>query len=289
MTHPAHPETNEIATAADLGRRAADAQHVDLSEYGIESAFGHLRRDDERLEVHDLELYCDYPRRARGDAILHNHTDFVAYVNRNASGAPDAATAWADQKGRRIVAVFNDHASSAQGGWRDHTATLALQVDPDWQAWIGRNGKLGGQVEFAEHIEDQLHTIVSPPAADMLEVAQTFTAHRNISFEQSNRLKSGEVQLRYVEQMTDAKAGVRRDIEVPETFTIRVSPYLGVEPVELTARLRYRIREGQLFIGYKLARPDLVEQGAFDGLRLAVAEGITVPLLLGTPPAALSR
>ncbi|WP_051580634.1 DUF2303 family protein [Pseudonocardia acaciae] len=270
-----------VAEAADLARQAEAAKAVDQAqlERGL---VVRVVRHDERIEVTDLEHILTTPREARGAVTVYDPLDFISYLNRLAT---PATTGWADPESGCVVAVFDDH-QPERPGWRQHRATLHVRRDPEWAAWTGNDSQLGAQEWFAEFIEDHFMSIVEPDAATMLEISSTFQAARNSSFERGVRLQSGDLQLRFVEETT-AKAGTRGQLEVPERFTIRVSPYLGVAPVDLTARLRYRIRDGHLGIGYQLHRPDLAEQEAFNRVRAAVAEHTQVPVHLGQAPTTL--
>lgn len=278
-------DSSAVAAVAELAERGAQARVV-LD--GVPDASGSLLvrvlPPGDRIEVLDLERHLGAPREPRGSAAIHEPSDFIAYVTRHAG---PATTIWATQDFRRFTAVFNDHDPHAGPGWRDHRATLQLQLDPDWAAWIAQDGKLVHQAEFAEFLEDNLAAITDPPAADMLEVATTFHAHRNVAFRQGVRLSSGDVQLHYQEETTGT-AGAKGALDVPREFTVRLAPYLGVDAVYLTARLRWRITEGTLRIGYKLHRRDLVEAEAFDRIRSLVAQQVgDTPVLLGEAPTPL--
>lgn len=282
--------TNDLVTAAaDLGRR--DAERVpgayDLTR---NTALVVARvRQDEAIRTVNLERHLPTPLHSRGEATLHDPADFAAYVTRLADRV--RTTVWADLEAGHIDAVLDDHADNgatgSTAGWRQHRVSLRMQDDPDWRDWMKLNGELVGQVDFAEHIEQMTHTIVSPSAADMLEFITSFHAKRNVTFSQQVNVLSGDVQLTYDE---DTKTGNRSgQIEVPKVFTVRLSPWLTVAPVELTARLRHRITDGQLAIGYSLLRPDRARQGAFSAVIDAVNTGIgDLTMHLGTPPAALS-
>ncbi|WP_031465984.1 DUF2303 family protein [Sciscionella sediminilitoris] len=275
------------AEAIDLiGRNAIDAADADAEPRAIDPARPlYLRAlDDTRhMEVRHLEQFMPAPQRARGGAVLHDLPSFLTYVNR--LGAPET-TIWAHERVGTVSAVFNDHGGSTPG-WRDHTARLALQPDPDWQLWTNSDGSLGDQEWFAEHIEDTAHTIRNPDAATMHMIAMTFKAHSKAEFNRSTRLESGDVALTYSEETT-AKAGGKGNIEVPERFAIELRPFVGAEPQQLIARLRYRIRDGGLRIGYKLLRPDEARRQAFetivDGVRDALR--IEAPVMYGTTPEA---
>jgi uncharacterized protein YfdQ (DUF2303 family) len=269
-----------VQSAAELGRQTEQAAPAAPYELTADtSVVVRTVRTDERIETVDLERLLATPRRERGLVVVHEPADFAAYVHRLEN---PATTVWADDTALSVTAVFNDHTPDS-AGWRDHTAVLQVRRDPDWQAWLARDGQLDGQAEFAEHLEDQARVIVDPDAATMLEVATSFHARRNASFSRASRLDTGDVQLAWNEETT-ASAGASGRLEVPRQFTLLLSPFIGVAPVEVVARLRYRLRDGRLGIGYKLDRPDLAERAAFVDIRASIANTITSPVVSGTAP-----
>lgn len=269
-----------VQTAAELGRRAAQAAPAAPYELTPDtSVVVRATRTDERIDTVDLERLLAEPRRVRGTVELHEPADFAAYVQRLENAA---TTVWADDSTLRVTAVFNDHTPNV-AGWRDHTAVLEIRRDPDWQAWLTRDGVLDGQTEFAEHLEDQARVIVTPDAATMLEVATSFHARRAASFSRASRLDTGDVQLAWNEETT-ASAGASGRLAVPRQFTLRLAPFVGVPPVEVVARLRYRLKDGRLGIGYKLDRPDVAERNAFVDIRAGIANTVAAPVVSGTAP-----
>lgn len=282
-------EADSMPTAvdqiADLARRDAE-RTPDSYLLNHDNALVVAKvRNDETVHVRDLEQYLATPQRARGHAVIHDPGDFCAAVNRLSN--VDHTTVWASVDTGTITAVVNDHATWDQPGWRDHTLTLQLQADEDWKAWMGLNGRLVEQAKFAEFIEDVAHTVVSPDNATMLEVASTMVAKHQVEFSQSTRLQTGDVALMF-EETTNAKAGTKGDIEVPERIVVQLSPWRGVQPAQIDGRLRFTIRGGQLAIGYKLIRPDSFRDEVFSRLVQRVEEGLdTVPIYRGTPPASL--
>lgn len=277
------PSAEIVSAAADLGRRDAERTPTPYDLNAARSLVVARVRTDETLEVRALEGYLAAPLHPRGAAVVHAPADFVGYVARLAT---DHTTMWADLATGRVVAVLDDHADADAAGWRAHTVTLAMQEDPDWATWLRYDGERREQSVFAEHLEGLTHTIDSPPAADMLEMVSTFHAHRNVTFRQAVKVTSGDVQLTY-EEDTKAAAGASGKMEVPREFTLRISPWTTVPPVELTARLRWRIENGALRIGYALLRPDRAKRDAFETVLAVVRAGVPVPLFLGAPPAAV--
>lgn len=286
------PATIEAATVpsdveqiADLARRDAERtpEPYWLDDDDDRSLVLAKLRGDERIEKLNLEEYLDQPNRARGGVAVHDPSDFVDVVNRLANA--EHTTVWANVEHGAITAVVNDHARWDAPGWRDHTATLRLQEDEDWRRWIARDGKLLAQEDFAQFLEDVAHTVIEPDNATMIEVATSMIAKREVEFSQATRLQTGDVQLRY-EETTKANAGAKGDMEVPEKIVVRVSPWRGVLPADLDARLRWRIVGGQLAIGYRLLRPDAFRDEVFAGLVAKVRDGLAndVPLYLGATP-----
>jgi uncharacterized protein YfdQ (DUF2303 family) len=273
---------NLVSAAAELAYRDAD-RSLRTSTVEQDTAFVIARlRNDERVEERSLERHLGTPRRNRGTANVHDPNDFAEYINRLADDA--TTTVWADPDGGKLVAVFDDHVDATLPGWRSHTATLTLKADPDWQKWLACHNKLGGQADFAEQLEDLAHTVVDPDAATMLEIARTFDAKRSVNFNSGVRLDSGDVQLTF-EETTNARAGEKGRLDVPAAFVISISPFLGVPPAEVQARLRWRIVNRALAIGYALLRPDRVRREIIAGLVGQLRSEIDpVPVFLGFPP-----
>jgi Uncharacterized conserved protein (DUF2303) len=66
---------------------------------------------------------------------------------------------------------------------------------------------------------------------------------------------------------------------------ISISPFLGVPPADVQARLRWRIVDRSLAIGYALLRPDRVRRDIIAGLVGQLRSQIgAVPVFIGFPP-----
>lgn len=276
---------NSITVAADLGRRDAERTLTPYDLDGTTALVVSKLRIDEKVVVTDLENHLDAPLRARGTAAVHDPGDFARYVKRMGDVNPEHASVWADIDRGTVTAVLDDHANNIQPGWRSHTVRLALQGDPDWTAWNQYDNKLLSQVLFAEFLEQQMHTIIRPAAADIYEVATSLQAKRAITFASSARTKNGDIQFTYDEQ-TKATAGQKGQVEIPDEFVLRLAPFAYTAPVELTAKLRYRIEDGALKIGYKLLRPQEVRRDAFSAIvgEIRGQLGESLPVFLGSVP-----
>lgn len=210
---------------------------------------------------HDLERYQPEPDRQRGTVRAFTADGFVAAFDRRINNDADPATVYADLDRCRLTAVLNDDVH-AVAGWRDHRIAYEPQLTPEWQHWTAHQG-LGTQAEFAAALEEGETELVDPAPTVMLEIAQTFHASTSAKFKQHGRLRDGRTQLVYEEDI-DAKAGDGEGlVTIPDTFTIRVRPFYGAEPVDVTCRLRYRVERGDLRIGYTIHRPDEVVRTSF--------------------------
>ncbi len=221
--------------------------------------------------------YRDTPRRKKGQVALTTPASLSQYVNLH---KVDGTEVFADWRKRQAVAVINDHGTGA--GWGDHRATLTLVATPEWTRWAELDSKWLTQEQFAEHILDTTADVVDPPAAELMEMAETFVATKAVSFRSGSRLRDGQRQLTYVEEI-NAQAGPAGNVSIPERILLRLAPFDGADVVEMSARVRYRINDGALRLGYVLDRPDLVLREAFANVMAGVEAATGITALWGTP------
>ncbi len=213
----------------------------------------------------DLSAWRDRPVRKTG--VYHPATVDALVAITNLHGEDNEnTTVWVHPTSGRVVTVFDDNGREFSG-YQQHRAVLQLQETPEWAFWTGQDGKMVGQEAFAEHIEAGLAEVEQPDAADLLEIAQSFHVKKDASFRSATRLSSGEIQFAYEETLA-ATAGRKGDLLVPTTFILLLAPFVGETERQVVAKLRYRLSQGVLTLGYKLERPDKVVRDALD----AVAE-----------------
>ncbi len=232
------------------------------------------------------------PWRRTGATALTDPESFGKFVERLAVAE---TTVWADKDAGRFLAVFNDHppisdsavSTKALGGYRDDTASLALIGHEDWAAWMAQNGRLMPQRQFGEMIEGLAHTIVSPSAATMLEVATTLTMKRELDYGSRVRLDNGDVEFKF-EETSMSTAGRRggNSIEIPSSFVFETPVWQGTDPVRVEARLRTRASGQGVEMGYRLIRLGDSTDAAFEGVIVMVRREVPefVPIFIGTGP-----
>jgi len=239
----------DLRAVIDVAQQATEPHRLDTGAvYAVHTSSGDVRTIDLTGDQ-----YRDRPARKAGTATVRDARSFLDYYTKHYD---DASEVYADVTKLSVTAVLDAH-EGADGGprWGRHRLVLALRHTPAWTAWTEKNSKLLGQEEFAEFIEDHLPEIVDPPAANMLEIAQSIQATTKTSFKSGTRLDTGQRQLVY-EETGNASAGKRGQLTIPETFAIGLTPFEGAAAYRLNARLRYRIADGTLRIGYKLDRPE---------------------------------
>ncbi|WP_328436963.1 YfdQ family protein [Streptomyces sp. NBC_00444] len=224
------------------------------------------------------DQYKDAPSRKAGITTVRDFASFIAYWEKHAD---DNSEVYADVERLAITAVLDAHTADAPR-WSGHVLRLELRKTEAWTQWLQLDGKLMGQEQFAEFLEDHLPELREPAAAEMLQIAQSIQGVAKAEFQSGTRLSSGERKLAYVETI-QAKAGQKGELTIPETFTVGLVPFEGSDGYELTARLRYRINGGPLQLAYKLERPADTLRAAFGDVVTAIAEEINTAVMNGSP------
>lgn len=270
----------EAAAVAEIAGR--NSEPVDLID-GVLL----LRDGDGNIDRHDPEVYRANPRRADTTQVLHTEASFAAYVE--AHNVTGFTHVYCDIEDLQAVAVFNDHEKATDGvralaGWRDHRALLQFERGRAWDRWVGCDQTWMTQAEFVELLEDRIDDVLEPAAADLLNLARNFSAHKTVSFRSAIALDTGQVQLNYEENVSGG--GPRSGgIDVPDRIKVGLDPIKGDEPFAVSARLRWRVGDdAKLSVMLKFDRLEEVKEEAW----VAVVGRITaaldqIPVLEGCP------
>lgn len=218
-----------------------------------------------RVEIIDpsqLDHLKPNPRRQTGTVKPGTLAALLDYVEFHED--EHATSLWVAPETGQVVALINDHAG-AEGapGWGDHRAIFTPRATAEWQRWAKADGQWLNQEQFAELLEDGLTEIADPAGATLLEVASTMTGHTSVQWEAATRLDNGAIRAKYVEDAS-AKAGTRGDLDIPTSFTLVLAVFHGEAPVQITARLRWRLRAGALTLSFKLDNPHRAVQESVD-------------------------
>jgi uncharacterized protein YfdQ (DUF2303 family) len=270
-----------LTSPSAIDQIAALADGAAAAEQLAPGGFYVVASRDGRLHQIDLtgDQWRDAPKRKTGTTVVTDVNSFSSYWEKHSDGGSEV---YADRTKLAVTAILDAHTDTGPR-WGQHRLVLQLRHSDAFTAWQKWSGHLRAQGDFAEFVEDQRSTIVDPSAADMLELAQSFEASTKGTFKSATRLASGERTLAYVEEI-EAKAGKRGDLVIPDHFTLALAVFDGAtEAEEVTARLRYRIEDGRLRIGYVLDQIGDVIASAFEAVVADVNVRVTAPILRGTP------
>ncbi|MGO2111715.1 MAG: DUF2303 family protein [Pseudoclavibacter sp.] len=278
--------TDTATVIAELARVAAGPRVLaEDTDYAISDADGNVRIE----QTPPSPLRTD---RFQAMRKLESLESLVGFLQRHGD---DGTEVYASRKNTRIEVIIDGASNSGADpdyrfGRHAHRGVLDLQATDSWNAWTRASGNLYDQTEFAEFIEDRADDIVTPTSSEVLEIVQSIQATTDVEFSSSQRLDSGETRIGYAETVK-AKAGARGELVIPRELTLALQPFEGVDELHgkrvraaVTARFRYRLREGHLKLGVKLIGLDRVIdelwQQIVDDLR---AQAGGTPVFIGTP------
>ncbi|MDR1661244.1 MAG: YfdQ family protein [Azoarcus sp.] len=244
------------------------------------------------LKTHDDSFYLPAPIRKRATVSVDTADSFIDYVKRH--GSLTSSTIWAqadyDKGDLSFLAIINDHGDEPNAAaWRDHTAKYVPLKSAEWRTWHVNNEKLFSQVDFAAFIESNLGDISTqtvdgkstPSGTDMLKMALAFEAKQDMRFKSAFRLQSGGVDMAFT---NDDDAATVEKMQAFDRFAIGIPVFDGTQDgYVLHARLRYRVKEGRLFLWYELIRPDKVLKAASETLIATIREKTGTPFFFGNP------
>jgi uncharacterized protein YfdQ (DUF2303 family) len=180
-----------------------------------------------------------------------------------------------------VVAVLNGHGKGG-AGWGDFRAEIAFRFTPQWAKWRGIDGKMMGQADFAEFIEDNMADIADPPGAQLLEIVTYMQAKRSADFKSALQLSNGAVQFQNLESIdATVTAG---SIAVPTNLMLQVAPLFGSPVYKVPVRLRYRLTDGKLTLGVKLQRVEDLMVDVIGDVVKAIEIGTNISVFEGLAP-----
>lgn len=233
----------------------------------------------EGYNVEGLEHLLIAPVRSRGFADLNDEASFVAFVNLHKTEATDLYFHGAETPS--FAAVFNADRKGSPGR-RDFGAKYRCPLSPEWKAWRAADGAKMGQEDFARFIETNLPDIVSPEAANMLEIALSLEAKKKVNFASGLRLTNGSNQLTYEEQVDGTAA--KGKLTIPEKITIGIPVFENGDRYAVEANFRYRIADGgKLTMWYELVRPHKVIDDAVKAARRSIEKATGLMAFNGSP------
>ena len=246
-----------------------------------------------------FEAFRTAPERRAGTAQVTTLQTFIDLVNRHKDegSAVFAKTIWPAPK---LVAVIDYHGIDKVARFGRHRVEYAFPITPEFEAWMKQDGKPFEQGEFATFLEDHAAELTAPSQMEINEFEPLFKErfappHELINLSRSleicvgskikrqERLASGERTLVFESEHTNAQ-GER--IDVPGIFMVSVAAFVDGGAVRIPARLRYRVKGGEILWFYNLYRAADALRGQVLNDIVDVGAGTGLPVFEGAPEAA---
>jgi uncharacterized protein YfdQ (DUF2303 family) len=231
----------------------------------------------EGYEIQSLERFQLRPSRRRAEAVLTTVDSFARYFK---DFGTFNSQIFADPSTHAVKAVLDYHDTVPdKPSWCSDKAVLHLSLSLQWRTWKSNHNKALSQVQFAEFLEDNSVDIVEPDGAAVLECAMNLEARKTVKFKSAVNLDNGAAQFTYDEAVEGKGKGL---ITVPTRFVLRLPIFEGGEPVDIQARLRYRIKDDALTFTYLMDRPERLLKDAFDAVLLQIEQATGVNPFIGS-------
>ena len=221
------------------------------------------------------EKYLTRPSLRKGDVTLARLKSFVDYTNKYkdddtiiyVSGSVDK-----NQVSANAVTVFNDHPykeNKGDAGRRDFSCKYKFPISKELSSFIKYNSVKMTQLEFSIFLEDHAVSMIDPytdqelipkgteialsgKGADpikMIELSRGLEIRVQEKVQNSSRASSGEMQFRFSVEHEGADGS---PLTVPSWFMISIPVFEGGERVPIIAKLRYRVKDGEISWFYEL-------------------------------------
>lgn len=277
----------DVASLLDAGQRLAHARAAIHKSPARGGQHFVILRDETGKERIEQLPEISAPLFGEGTVQLHDAASFAEYVRRLNAGP--SLGVYATLNPAKFVAVFDDHVTAEQPGWKALRAEYAIEHSVEWITWTKHNGEgaaFGSTGALAKFLEENAPDITEPNGAVMQEIALNFRINSEVSFASAERLQNGQVELLY-NNIVDghSRNASGRKIGIPERFRIEIPVWRGMTSSRYTldARFRYRLRDQKLALWYELVRPHKVLEQAFHETWKEIEGALKTKILFGSP------
>lgn len=272
-----------IQAIVDLSQNAGDPKLIESGHF----PFAVIPKTSQVVSLAEY-IFNDHaatPERIQAKVTVLDPQSFIEYYNQFGD---DDSRIFAYEPDIKVLCVLDYHhpsgneATDGNGArWGQHRLTLTLRESEQWKVWTEKNGKTFTQMQFAEFLEQHAIDIAQPAPAGMMEIARDLQATSEVDFGSSSRTQDGQVKFKYTETTQTTVGGSA--ITVPEQFLLQLPVFIGGQPIQMQALLRYRIKDQKLVIFYTLVRPEEAKRQAFLGARDAIEKSLGVTIINGLP------
>lgn len=300
------PLAIDLGIMSDLGTKANGVEIIEIDNVAGDPGLPakipvalHRGKEPSARAVKSLfEDYRLFPTRKTGTANVRTFESFCDLTNRHKTDN-SAIFANTDWKQPTFTTVVDYHelkngGSAANGKHRIH---YAFPLSEEWQKWMQMNSQPMKQQDFAWFLEDRILEVSSPTkedvalfeeqfgtkialASQLVELSRGLNVRVDSKVKNAQTLNSGETSIQFEETHTDA-AG--QPLKVPGLFMLHIAPFFMGDKVRVPVRLRYRVKDGNIFWFYDIYRPDLVITEFVRATLFEAKEKTLLPAFEGSP------
>lgn len=213
---------------------------------------------------------------------------FIDHANRFRA---ENSVIWADEAGRKLVAVLDYHEAGAAGAprWGRHQSVYPCPLSEAWNAWGGLNGLTLSQEGFAELLDRRDRELSSgtfsagaqdgkpaPTPADLVTLAANLETFSGQKVKKERDPGTQRTKLTLTEE-----SGV--SVAPPAAFLINIPVFIDSAPQQLEVRLRVTVVDGLAKFQLRIQAAGDVLRQAFENLAEHAAEETKLTLFIGTP------
>lgn len=194
--------------------------------------------------------------------------DIAGFADYVAEFKQEGSRIFVDDASFRFVTVFDFHAPG-QPGWCDHSASIKMELSPEWRRFTGFDNHAMTPRQFAEFLEDNVAYIDSDASAmtgaDLLTMAQTFKVDVKGELEVEESLSRGLRKMIIKDDSTlKGRNADGRELEFPEKlyFALRIFKHHNAYPIEVY--LRTRTSKEQVLFLIKIPDAEGLQEEAFN-------------------------
>lgn len=250
-----------------------------------------------------LDEYLKKPERRSGTLTAFDSDSFVKITNRfkNSNSALFQKASYGDNAfSASLLSILNyspatDKNEDADNN--DHRVQYGFPISEELKLWLGNNKKPMNSVEFATFLEDNIADMVvatdnwsvnfgenGVPAfatpSKIVELSRGIEVRVDERVTNAYRVSDGSFAMQYTNENKDATG---QPLKLPEWFCLGIKVFENGDFYQLPARLRFRVKEGQVAWHYELYRKRDVLSAAFTTDCTNAASLTGLPLYNGMP------
>lgn len=209
----------------------------------------------------DLENYLTKPTRIRLDENLTNFASFVEACDTRLDKEEAAIYTRIIQHAKYNSFKFTAFAKDCRNGnpeWRnDFTFRFDSTFTTHTRDWLVFDEEEMNQADFALFIDKHLSNIrcreedrkLYPSQMELFNFVTTLQDSKNDRFSRKVNIQNGDVSVSLERESDD---GTKQQLKLFERFPIVLQIYEGFPEYQVEAKLRFRIRDGQVYFFYDI-------------------------------------